>query len=523
MKWRSVLVTFVLLTDWCFQSVAGDFVASDEHLDVGHDEDVHPNTLRETTADVLDVNTQTSRDVPDTNIETNWDILDINKDNYEDADWHPPTSFLETHSDVFPDPPPVMRGGNTGVDASNNQTSNQTVGASSAQCGEYSSQLMSNGQCRLMATLPPVGTSQKRCPDMFRCTDDISYWLHENQNRKEQLEELRETMSELQEELRNHQHRVKALEIQAEESVNSNSTFEQRLSSLELRHAKADTLLHVHAALLYELQAQLRNLSATVQRMSHSTGCMVNVIRTTPPLGMRDTLPPDGRYLSFCPSDCASLYYNGVRRSGVYTIVLSPGATLPVYCDMETEGGGWTVFQRRRDGTVSFNRGWSEYRDGFGEPRGEHWLGNQNLHLLSNQGHYSLRIDLQDWSHVHRHALYHSFRIEDEENQYRLHVSGFSGTVEDSFGWYHDQQGFSTPDTGNICAEISHSGWWFHQCFYANLNGVYYKGGRYSLRAQNLLGPDGIVWFSWKDSDFYSLKAVTMMIRPRNYRPRLSP
>ncbi|GAA6229910.1 fibrinogen-like protein 1 isoform X1 [Lates japonicus] len=523
MKWEFVLPIFVLLTGWCFQPVTGDFETSDEHPDIGHDEDVHPNSFRETTAEVLDMNTQTSRDIPDMDFETNWDISDINKDNYGDADWHPPPSHLETHPDPSPVAPPVMHSSNTGVDDGTSQTFNRTIVTSSARCGEYSSQLMSNGQCRLMATLPPVGTSQKRCPDMFRCTDDVSNWLHENQNRKEQLEEMRETMSELQEELRNHRHRVKALEVQGEESVRLNLTFDQQLHSLELRHAKADTMLRVHAALLYELQAQLRNLSATVHRMSRTTGCAVNVIRATPPLGMRDTLPPDRQYLSFCPSDCASLYHNGVRRSGVYTVVMSPGATLPVYCDMETEGGGWTVFQRRRDGTVSFNRGWTEYREGFGEPRGEHWLGNQHLHLLSNQGHYSLRIDLQDWSHAHRHALYHSFRIENEENQYRLHVSGFSGTVEDSFGWYHDQQGFSTPDTGNICAEISHSGWWFHQCFYANLNGVYYKGGRYSLKAQNLLGPDGIVWFSWKDSDFYSLKAVTMMIRPRNFRPRLSP
>lgn len=67
------------------------------------------------------------------------------------------------------------------------------------------------------------------------------------------------------------------------------------------------------------------------------------------------------------------------------------------------------------------------------------------------------------------------FSVDDENTQYRLHVSGFSGTVEDSFSWYHDKQGFSTPDTGNICAEISHAGWWYNQCFYANLNGVYYK------------------------------------------------
>ncbi|XP_034747420.1 angiopoietin-related protein 7-like isoform X2 [Etheostoma cragini] len=452
MKWRCLLLTLVFLTRRCHQPVTGDFAPSDERSDLGHDEDVHPNTLTETNADVLDTNIQTSREVPDTNFERKWDI---DKDDYEDADWHPPSSVLETHPDLSPE-----------------------IGTSSSeQCGEYSSHLTSSGHCRLMATLPPVpvGTSQKRCPDMFRCTDDISYWLHENQNRKEQLDHLTETMSELQKELRNHSHRISALEEQGVESVGVNLTSDQRLSSLELRQVEVGTLFHVHATLLHELQAQLRNLSAAVERAGRKTGCKINVVRTSPLLGMRDT--PARQHLSSCSSDCASLYHNGVRHSGVYNIILSPGTVLPVYCDMETEGGGWTVFQRRRDGLVSFNRGWSEYRDGFGEPRGEHWLGNQKLHLLSNQGDYSLRIELQDWNHVRRHALYHSFRIENEENQYRLHVSGFSGTVEDSFGWYHDQQGFSTPDTGNICAEISHAGWWFHQCFYANLNGVYYRVG----------------------------------------------
>ena len=54
-------------------------------------------------------------------------------------------------------------------------------------------------------------------------------------------------------------------------------------------------------------------------------------------------------------------------------------------------------------------------------------------------------------------------------------MDGFSGTVEDSFAWYHNKRSFSTPDSGNICAEISHGGWWYHQCFFSNLNGVYYK------------------------------------------------
>uniref|UniRef100_A0A673I3X8 Si:ch211-203k16.3 n=2 Tax=Sinocyclocheilus rhinocerous TaxID=307959 RepID=A0A673I3X8_9TELE len=194
-----------------------------------------------------------------------------------------------------------------------------------------------------------------------------------------------------------------------------------------------------------------------------------------------------------------------------------------VYCDMDTDGGGWTVIQRRQDGSVNFDRSWKEYKEGFGDLHTEYWLGNEHIHDLSSQGDYMLRIDLEDWSGKHKHAVYQSFSVEDESTQYRLCVSGFSGTVEDSFSWYHDKQSFSTPDTGNICAEISHAGWWFNQCFYANLNGIYYKGGRYSLKGKNPLGPDGIVWYTWKDSDYYSLRKVSMMIRPRTFQQHLSP
>ncbi len=72
-------------------------------------------------------------------------------------------------------------------------------------------------------------------------------------------------------------------------------------------------------------------------------------------------------------------------------------------------GGGWTMFQRRQDGKVNFNRKWTEYRDGFGDLHAEFWLGNDHIHDISSQGEYSLRIDLEDWNGKHKHALYQNF------------------------------------------------------------------------------------------------------------------
>lgn len=73
-------------------------------------------------------------------------------------------------------------------------------------------------------------------------------------------------------------------------------------------------------------------------------------------------------------------------------------------------GGGWTVIQKRQDGSVDFNRTWNEYREGFGDLNGEFWLGNENIHKITSQGDYSLRIDMEDWNSKHKHAFYQIFR-----------------------------------------------------------------------------------------------------------------
>ncbi|XP_063775542.1 fibrinogen-like protein 1 [Pseudophryne corroboree] len=383
------------------------------------------------------------------------------------------------------------------------------------RCGEYSNQILANGRCKIIATLPHQ--DGHRCPDMFRCTDEVMYWLHENEERRQEILELRELVSELQEELRNHRHRLRLLE-QPDEG-HYNSTLMHRVHSLEVWASESSTLQHLQTSYIYDIQAQLRNLSQLVNGTSRNTPC-------PDPAALRALELPHsagGNKTRSCQTDCSALYHNGISASGVYALLPSSGRIpTDVFCDMDTEGGGWTVIQRRQDGAVNFNRTWNEYKEGFGNVNGEFWLGNENIHRMTRGGGYSLRIDLEDWAGQHKYALYREFSIEDETNFYRLHVTGPSGTAEDSFSWYHNKRSFSTPESGNLCAEISHGGWWYHQCFYSNLNGVYYLGGRY-VKGRRTKGPDGIVWYSWRNTDYYSLKRVSMMIRPRMFRSHISP
>ena len=118
--------------------------------------------------------------------------------------------------------------------------------------------------------------------------------------------------------------------------------------------------------------------------------------------------------------DCKEHHAQGQRISGLYLVNYNLGSrlTAQVFCDQTTDGGGWTVVQRRMDGSESFFRNWTEYKIGFGLPHKEHWLGNQGMYLLTSHAFFKgseLRIDMQvKGESTRRWAKYSRFDINDE-------------------------------------------------------------------------------------------------------------
>lgn len=210
--------------------------------------------------------------------------------------------------------------------------------------------------------------------------------------------------------------------------------------------------------------------------------------------------------------DCSHIYKLGERRSGMYTVKPDGQGAFEVYCDMTTDGGGWTVFQRRQDGSENFYRNWQIYKSGFGNLVGEFWLGNDYLHRLTAKKVSTLRVDLEDWDRNKVYAEYESFSVGNESDEYRIKFGSYSGTAGDSLT-YHNNMAFSTKDRDNDeysghCAVDRHGAWWYNSCFYSNLNGKY--SGNF---VDNKIG-ESVHWRKYKNSNTYlSFKFTEMKFR----------
>ncbi|KAI8500849.1 hypothetical protein Bbelb_216670 [Branchiostoma belcheri] len=251
--------------------------------------------------------------------------------------------------------------------------------------------------------------------------------------------------------------------------------------------------------------------------------------QTTHTVPASPALSKRGNYFSDCSEiHTAQTLYHKVS-SGVYKIQpVGLSSPISVYCDQTTDGGGWTVIQRRFDGSIDFNRPYNAYRYGFGSANGEQWLGLENMYRLTNQHTYTLYVQLEDWAPRVKYAKYSSFSVGSGSN-YRLYVSGYSGTAGDGFylsssssSIYLSGQPFSARDVdrdawSRSCAGGNGAytgGWWYKACAHSALNGPY-------LRRSDYTGHSGwgIAWYPFGGSYWRYLKKSKMMVRPANFRP----
>ncbi|XP_028412141.1 microfibril-associated glycoprotein 4-like [Dendronephthya gigantea] len=210
-------------------------------------------------------------------------------------------------------------------------------------------------------------------------------------------------------------------------------------------------------------------------------------------------------------TSCLNLYHSGKRSDGIYTINPDGKSSFQVWCDMTTNGGGWTMFQRRQNASVDFFRGWLEYKTGFGSLNGNFWLGLEKIHRMTKAGKKNLRIDLTDFDDSTAFALYSTFSVASESEGYKLNIGGFSSksNAGDSLTSMHNGMKFSTKDQDNdwysgSCAVYWKGAWWYNKCHDSHLNGQYLNAGDRSW--------SGINWVNWK-KDTRSMKKAEMKIR----------
>ncbi|XP_015777051.1 PREDICTED: fibrinogen-like protein A [Acropora digitifera] len=204
--------------------------------------------------------------------------------------------------------------------------------------------------------------------------------------------------------------------------------------------------------------------------------------------------------------DCLELLDRGFNTSGVYNITPDEQGAFPVWCDQETSGGGWVVFQKRIDGTLQFHRGkWSEYKEGFGDLSREFWLGNEKLHRLSYTRSQELLVQLQDSKGDIAHARYSVFSVDSESQKYKLTVGGYSGSAGDDFGIHNGMKFSSIDEDNDLHKDFCGAGWWFHECSSTLLNGEYRNGN------------GGVFWYRWRQHNL--LNKTEMKIRTQKQRP----
>ncbi|XP_013862735.1 angiopoietin-related protein 4 [Austrofundulus limnaeus] len=267
-------------------------------------------------------------------------------------------------------------------------------------------------------------------------------------------------------------------EVLAEPALDSNDSEHQRFSFIQRlmasQNRRIDQLVEKIQQQQDKLEKQNLHLQALQSKVAHKR---VKSHRRRDEGTAQRVEARHNQAESGLPRDCHDLFARGQRASGVYTIQPENSQPFNALCQM-TPDGGWTVIQRRQDGSQNFDQLWENYKKGFGSLEGEFWLGLDNIRSLSKQGRQVLQVELSDEVGQQQEARY-NFQLDGEEKKFALHLQKDSSSGAQEQLLSADGLPFSTADRDNDltadinCAELLSGGWWFSSCGESNLNGKY--------------------------------------------------
>jgi len=204
--------------------------------------------------------------------------------------------------------------------------------------------------------------------------------------------------------------------------------------------------------------------------------------------GKVDQIQTGSKFLETCDDYLKA----GFTRTGVYRLIRPNAYDFLAQCVMnEEDGKAWIVLQKRTKNELPFwNQSFEEYSKGFGDTRGDHWLGLKHVRSLIEADH-KLRLKMEiegDACDRKNDDFYYvgtwDFEIESEQDDYRLHVSSIlSGNFTDPLSTIGTSNGLPFTalyrngiSTMNSCAGRLHLGaWWIGKggCPFLSLNGEY--------------------------------------------------
>ncbi|KAI9575496.1 ficolin-2-like isoform X1 [Glossina fuscipes] len=315
---------------------------------------------------------------------------------------------------------------------------------------------------------------------------------------RDAIEELTESNNHIQMQLNLIQSELekqsRAIEQMEEHAEDTNDKLETILEQSQEANQKSLEFIN-------ELRNNLREITAKINEIAgrHQPNSPVDRVGEPNPSGYSYPKSCADHNSNYCEDETCR-----IKISRFSTEFLVP-------CEYDMNGDGWTIVQKRYNGSVDFHRNWVDYKSGFGNVHGEFWIGLDKLHVLTTtQGRQELLVVLENYHGDVKYARYDAFEVGPKSQRYKLKLGTYKGDAGDSLR-YHENAGFHTKDNDETkeCVKKYKGGWWYKNCLRTNPNGIYY-------RTEKALFPGtGIYWRSFVDAD-ESLKAIRMMIRPKD-------